>query len=299
MSEAMSVDDACRAIRGSVNARRPGVLVVGSGLLRQLGFGPFADWSTLMHEIACELGVPYDEKLSRHQPTLHWEAILAKAARMHGEPAFKIEERAQRHVQSLVQVAERRLDDEAYRSLAKSTRVRSVVTLNFTAAPFVGGGDGRLVDSRVPYVELDNRVVWCPHGNARRPETIGLGVRKYVRMLRLLEDLRGSYKMALRESVRKQPPKEVAREPNFMEHVLGSPLVFAGCGLHHAEWTLWWLLANKTRNEARHATSPSIYLAGKPVDDELSSALESMNCKVVEVRGHPAVWEAVTMALKP
>lgn len=298
MSATISLRRAHNLLQKSTRSGRPPVLVVGSGLLHHCHFGPFADWTRLMREVARELGIKADLELAEQHPTLFWESLMAQAARKHRKTAATHEERARKHVQSLVRDASARLRGHALADLAARAGLKSIVTLNFTAEPFTNGRRGRFPRGPVPHLEIDGRIIWCPHGNERNARTICLGARTYARLIDRFETLREEYKAGRHAAGRTRRGKKKAEQPNFVQHILESPLIFAGCGLQSAEWTLWWLLATKARNEARQPACPSIYIAGRQVACLHARALQAMNCTVLQVDGHDAVWKAVERLTK-
>lgn len=284
----LSIAQAGESLQRSHEQGRTAVFVFGSGLLKHCRFGPFADWATLMHEIASELGADFDSELATGHPTLLFENLLVKAVQNKGGAAHTHEETARKHVATIVRAAASRIMDHELRKLLDSTSCRSIVTLNYTAAPFVQDGEGTLFDDKVPSIETPSgKRVWCPHGNERSPTTIRLGVRGYSRTISQLECLRENYQKARRE--------RTAGDQSFMHDVLDSPLVFAGCGLHEAEWTFWWLLASKARNSAKHDAARNIYITARDLNATKSRLLEAMGCDVLRVESHARVWETVAM----
>ncbi|MEY3143080.1 MAG: hypothetical protein RLY21_1573 [Planctomycetota bacterium] len=284
----LSIAEASESLQRSHEQGRTAVFVFGSGLLKHCRFGPFADWATLMHEIASHLRVDFDSELAACHPTLLFESLLVRAVQRNGDAAHKREEAARQHTAEVVRAAASRIECPALRNLVDSIRCRSIVTLNYTAAPFVRDGEGTLFGEEVPCIETPSgKRVWCPHGNERSPTTIRLGVRGYSRTISQLECLRENYQKARRE--------RTAGDRSFMHDVLESPLVFAGCGLHEAEWTLWWLLASKARNSAKHDAARNIYITARDLNATKSRLLEAMGCDVLRVESHARVWETVAM----
>jgi hypothetical protein len=280
-------------MRESIANGRPPVLVVGSGILHEVNFGPFADWSVLMHEIAHQKRAAFDPTLSRDFPTLCWEAMLVALARRNRTIASDEERKCLRAIAEVVERASSRIDGSRFSSWQSEGLLRSIVSLNFTAVPFLEHEVRPTGSSPFPFFGAVNSRIWCPHGHFNRPESIRMSARKYSGLCALLEEWRGDYQAARKQNLKMPRLKNTPTQLHFIADVLESPLIFAGCGLHSAEWTLWWLLATKARNEARQPSCPSVYVTANDLDASRHAALRGLNCCVVKVSQHSEVWDRV------
>jgi hypothetical protein len=283
--------------KSAFNGRTASVLV-GSGALRQCGAGIYADWTTILTCAADHLGVECDPTLMASHPTIAWEVLMRKAAKARGLQANECEREARSFVGSLVSECEQQLEHNKNLSAAEPLftfierrKPRSVMTLNFTPAPFCPTAVTPVsMDGVVEYTSHD-RPIWCVHGSRMDPDGLRLGVVRYSALIREFTDWRDQYS-ALRAGSRSLDPsrKGVESRHRFVADVMESPLLIAGCGLRHAEWTLWWLLASKARNEARHASCSSAYITADALDDAHRLALEGLHCRVIQVSCHADVW---------
>lgn len=281
-------------VRDSILAGRPPVLVYGSGMLREVNFGPFCDWSVLLHEVAHQMRVPFDEELARGYPTLYWEAMLAAAARKNQVAAYIGERNALRIVAGIIERASSQVDCPRFQLLQASARIQSAISLNFTGAPLLQPAHDSPHPTRIPnQIGTCGTRIWFPHGHYSNPISILLSARKYAQLTARLEKWRRDYQQVRDGAPRIARTPETPAELLFTADVLESPLLFAGCGLHSSEWTLWWLLATKARNEAKHATCPSVYITADEVDAPRAAALRGLNCCVLKVSSHSEVWDRV------
>jgi hypothetical protein len=287
----------CRSIedqmRESIHDGRRPVLVVGSGLLRQVNFGPFADWSVLLHEVAHWGRVPLDAAFARDFPTLCWEAMLVALARRNRATPQSEELKCLPIISDVVDRASSRIETSRFSAWQTEGLLQSIISLNFTSVPFMSHTAKPTGTSPFPFFGSANARVWCPHGHFGTPRSIRLSSRKYTHLCSELEEWRGRYKKEC-AGKRMMPRKRGTHaELHFIADVLESPLIFAGCGLHSAEWTLWWLLATKARNEARQPACPSVYVTANELDTSHHAALRGLNCCVLKVSEHSEVWDRV------
>ena len=272
--------------------RRP-VLIAGSGLLHQCNFGPFADWTNLLHEVAHRLRVPFDELHARAYPTLFWESMLVDAASATGIASHKHEPQCLSTVCEVIRRASQRTVCKRFRELAESRRLHAIINLNFTAVPLTefSIGPSQLAEGEIVHFQSDVCTIWCPHGHYSRKRSICISVRKYAALLGKLENLRREYHKHRKQHPDKTNTSACPAGVGLMRAVFEHPLVFAGCGLSHSEWTVWWLLATKARNQARHSTVPSIFVTATDIPPDQDRALERLHCQVKRVETHSAVWD--------
>jgi hypothetical protein len=272
--------------------RKP-VLVVGSGLLRQCNFGPFADWTTLLHEVAHRLRVPFNETLAREHPTLYWESMLVEVAARTKRAPSKHEPRGLRFVRDAIKSAAQGVSCAKMQSLTNSDNLQSIVSLNFTACPFAESEQGTVRDDGLVSLDSSGRVIWFPHGHWKHSRSLRMSARSYARFAQQLETWRCRYhKQRGGESCLRRLPA-TSRSVHFMADLLESPLIFAGCGIRHSEWTIWWLLATKARNEARHATARSLFLTADCMPAEKAAALEGLNCSIARFPSYNDLWNSL------
>lgn len=293
-------------LRQSSQKQREASVLVGSGALRECGGGTFADWESILHFTADYLGVKHEPQLASSQPTIAWETLLRQAARVRDQQASACEADARRFVSGLIKEGDRQIDSRlsggegtALRSLIDRRNPRSVITLNFTPMPFCPldckpASTGDIVEYR-----SKDRSVWCLHGSHADPDQLRLGIVRYAALVAKFADWRNEYRMHLGDQLTldvRDP--QLCPQHRFVADVLESPLLIAGCGLRSAEWTLWWLLASKARNEARRDSCPSAFITADKVDDSQRLALEGLHCKTITVPHHSDVWSTLDFLLE-
>jgi hypothetical protein len=290
-SELRKVQD---EIQRSARAGMKPVLVFGSGLLRHLNFGPLADWTCLLHEVASQLRIPHDERMAKSFPTLYWERILVEAASRSRTQASECESRARRHICEIIGRATDRLEVDDLGALALHPHIRSIITLNFTPVPFAPAQGWKLRRGPIPSLTNGDHTIWCPHGHYDEPKSIRLGARQYGLLIGDLERRRKAYRQTVRIHSSRRSANNALPERDFVTDVLTCPLIFAGCGLQAAEWTLWWLLATKSRDSARQARCDSVYVTADEVDPSLVRMLTSMRCRILRTSSREEVWSTVS-----
>jgi hypothetical protein len=283
-----------RLFTSAESGRKP-VLVIGSGALHQSGYGRLADWTALLKEVAALHDLPFDGSFASEQPTMFWESMLVFGAKRDQLQANQMEARLLRTVGDLLQTQDGRCDYNSFRHLQESSFFQSIVALNFTVAPILNLASGGVRASLGPFPSFEgpNCRVWCPHGHFSVVASMRLGARRYNSLTYNLEDSRAQYHRARAGRSTLSRAGEFEPDIHFVADVLESPLVFAGCGLRSAEWTVWWLIATKARNEARHPTCPSVFVTADPLPAAQHAALESMNCRVLKTRDYAEVWAFV------
>ena len=276
-------------------SRRP-VLVVGTGLLKQLMAenllslevaSGVVDWAEMLEEVADHLHVPFSSAAALRYPTLYWDCLLADAAsRSKEDRPWQLERRVLNYLKKRISKINQVRGAGCWASKVLSYDIRSIVSLNFCIFPFAEICDRVAVKAgrsgSVTYVEARGKKIWFPHGGSIPGAPMRLGVRAYAHALERLE---GERRNARRLH------KEGGGEPSFMTDVLESPLVFIGCGLQDAEWTIWWMLATKRRNQARVLGVPTGYfVTADEVSPEALTRFEMLGCKVLKARCHGEAW---------
>jgi hypothetical protein len=283
---------------------RAPVLVLGTGLLKQLmkknpdDFDLCAgstDWIEMLEEVADHLGVPFFSAAARSHPTLYWDCLMSDAASRSREArAWQIERKAIKYLRQRLARIERSRVGEAWVEEILSYDLRSLVSLNFCLFPFScyfpidARGPSR--EEAVASIKVCGRRIWFPHGATMHGASIRLGVRAYALSIERFERDRRKARMS---------NKGVWEEPSFMGDILESPLVFIGCGLQDAEWTIWWMLATKRRNQARVCGVPTGYfVTADAVSPESMVRFEMLGCKVLKARSHDEAWSGLGRLLK-
>jgi hypothetical protein len=291
--------------QSAFNGRVASVLV-GSGALRQCGAGIYADWTTILNCTADYLGVECDPTLMASHPTIAWEVLMRKAAKARDVQANECEEKARNFVGSLVKECEQQLERNRNSIAAESLFTfierrmpRSVMTLNFTPAPFCPTATSPLSTDDVVEYSVQSCPIWCMHGSRAKSDGLRLGVVRYSALINSFTTWRNEYSMHRAGAPCLDQKREgVNAHHRFVADVMESPLLIAGCGLRQAEWTLWWLLASKARNEARHESCPSAYITADALDDAQRLALEGLHCNVIQVPCHADVWSMLEFLME-
>jgi hypothetical protein len=293
-------------LRKSFAEGREASILVGSGALRQCGAGIYADWTTILRCTADFLKVDCNPELASSHPTVAWEVIVRLAAKATGTQANQREREARAFVGNLMEECERQvqMNQKSTAALSLGTFIqrrnpRSIITLNFTPVPFCSEAAAPVsVDHLVEYSSHD-RPVWCLHGSRVDPDGLRLGVVRYSALISDFAEWRNQYS-CLRSGELILDPNRAGVEPvhRFVSDVMESPLLIVGCGLSHAEWTLWWLLASKARNEARHETCPSAIVTADPVNESQRLALEGLHCKIIQASCHEETWSILEFLME-
>ena len=293
-------------LRRSAKVRREASLLVGSGALQQCRAGIYANWEAILRCTADHLGVDFEPEVAENHPTVAWEIMMRRAAKARGLQANECERSARKFVASLVAECEsqvsRRLEAADAADLctfASRRRPRSIITLNFTPVPFCAASSAPVSRGSIIEYQADGRSVWCLHGSRADADGLRLGVVRYSALISDFTRWRNEYQ-ALRKN---EEFLDLTREGVEAQHrcvadILESPLLIAGCGLRSAEWTLWWLLASKARNEAQHETCPSAFITADEIDEGQRLALEGLHCKVIQVPSHGDAWSALEFLME-
>ncbi len=271
------------------------VLVLGSGLLHQCGLGKTADWTRMLRHVAKSLDVRFNKDAAEHLPTLYWD-ILVHSARSAHPRRFRsnraVESAARKAVRAFVDKEPERVEGSSLGSDLLETDVLAIISLNFTARPF-GEVKGSPIHSANQVIGLNIRGkrVWLPHGHVDRLDSLTLGARAYSNVLQLLETERGS----AHASFQPDGPKLVS----MMKDCLQAPLIFAGCGLRDAEWTMYWLLATRFRASSMHARArDSWFISDRVLCASQVELLEAVGCRVLYEQCHTRYWAQLLQTLR-
>ncbi len=97
--------------------------------------------------------------------------------------------------------------------------------------------------------------LWFPHGDLNKVSTLKLGMMEYGKYIDSIANSIGEYKKYEREVKHKvdfASDKDLDRNMSWTWLFMRQPLLFLGCGLSDAEWTIRWLLIQRKRNFARN-----------------------------------------------
>ena len=276
-----------RALRES---DRPPVLVVGSGLLHESGLGQIADWIYLLEVAANAVKTRFDPLLANEHPSLYWDTLMAEGAKNQCRSATDVEVDARNAIIALIKSCVWNSRNVTIGEQLLQCRIRSIVSLNFTITPFTNARvKGRVSKLATDGVDIGGTTIWLPHGCVQPAIKLKLGVRAYAGTIAALDRARG---LARDEEIR---PGKHGR--SMMTDVLSSPLVFAGCGLRDAEWSLWWMLATKRRNEARQEACKCYFLTIDPIPAVFRRRCEMLNCVPIREACPHRLWAGLIAAL--
>jgi hypothetical protein len=286
--------------------RRP-VLVLGAGLFAQVGAPGLASWSDLL-EVAWQRLLPGAVSPNKHwlglAPTHAWEWLVWEYASRYSSPSTpRAEEEAQRRLCDLAKQLVKQHTASISPELAPGVpaaalldeRLDAIVSLNFFGWPFESqlSRPSGAAWRRVRHVRGTNLPVFYPHGDVSHPKSLALGMRKYAERTHQWEKLRGELKGLERTLGYDERPLPREARQSMIHHALTSPLVFAGCGLHHAESALWWLLATRARNCAKRVPVPTplgYFLTAVELTPSQEMRLEAVRCVPIRLPSFDAVW---------
>jgi hypothetical protein len=278
------------------------VLVLGSGLLHQCGLGKTADWTRMLRRVANELRVPFDKHAAEEFPTLYWDTLIHRARVAHPKQFSSnkaVESSARRAVKAFVDRPPQRPTRPNLGSDLLKADVLALISLNFTLAPF-GDAKSTPIRSGNQVVGLNlcpkcpksrERRVWFPHGHVNRLDSLTLGTRAYSNLLKLLEIERGSAHASFKPNGHKSV--------SMLKDCLQAPLIFAGCGLRHTEWTMFWLLATRLRASSLHAHArDSWFVTDRAPCASRVASLKAVGCHVLYEPCHTLYWEQLLEVLR-
>ncbi len=293
-------------LRKSASDDREASLLVGSGVLHQCRAGIYANWEAILRCTAEHLEVMCEPEVAASHPTVAWETLMRRAAKARNLQANQCEDIARKFVAGLVAECESQISRTIGCSNAADIatfvarrRPRSIVTLNFTPVPFCTAKSTPVSKGAVIEYQADGRSVWCLHGSHADPDRLRLGVVRYSALIGEFAEWRNQYHSLRKKELKLDVMREgVEPRHRFVADILESPLLVVGCGLRSAEWTLWWLLASKARNEALHNSCPSAFITADAIDEGQRLALEGLHCKVIRVPSHGDAWSALEFLME-
>lgn len=286
--------------------RRP-VLVLGAGLFAQVGAPGLASWSDLL-EVAWQELLPGAVSPNKHwlglAPTHAWEWLVweyasryssASTPRAEDEAQKKLCDLAKRLVKEQTASINPELAPGVPAAALLDERLDAIVSLNFFGWPFESqlSRPSGAAWRRVRHVRGTNLPIFYPHGDVGSAKSLALGIRKYAERTHEWEKLRGNLKGLERTLGYDEHPLPRAARQSMIHHALTSPLVFAGCGLHHAESALWWLLATRARNCAKRVPVPmplGYFLTADELTPSQQMRLEAVRCVPISLPSFDAVW---------
>ncbi len=277
------------------------------------------DWLGLLRGVAEEFAltraVAHIERDVPGQTTLLWDSMLAELAGQHvgGAPsraAHVWEDELRRAI------GERLLDDRATVRAARPF-VRGFLGLGFEDVMTFNFDSVLLPDQAAPAprsprpaahrasiaAQSGATTIWFPHGHASDPPSIVLGARAYGARIVAMQ-------AAFDEHARLPAPRPTDGLPSWVAVALERPLLFAGLSLTREEWSIWWLLAQRTRFLARRpadARPPAFILVRRPeavasaeqhvAFATLSRAADLLGLELCEAADHAAGWRKLRRAL--
>src|SRR5262249_16163203 len=149
--------------------------------------------------------------------------------------------------------------------------------------------------------------VWYPHGDTKRADTLKLGVRRYGFHLGLLcehlgfqneqwrsnvpdEEVRTAGRKLYPHSRASYEEEDSQRKTSWVDVFLKRSLVFVGCGLGPDEWSLWWLLRNRSRIPK---TPPAYFAHVGPCDGTIASLGPAVGLWPVSFKSYEQLWGTV------
>jgi hypothetical protein len=277
------------------------------------------DWLSLLRGVAEEFSLAralaHIERDVPGQTTLLWDSMLAELA---GQRTDGVSSRAAHVWEDELRraVAERLLDDRATVRAARPF-VKELLGLGFADVMTFNFDSVLLPDHVVPAprskrpaasraslaAETSGTTIWFPHGHASDPPSIVLGARAYGARIVAMQ-------AAFDEHARLPAPRPTHGLPSWVAVALERPLLFAGLSLTREEWSLWWLLAQRTRFLARRppeARPPAFVLVRRPeavasaeqhvAFATLSRATELLGLELCEAPDHASGWRKLRRAL--
>lgn len=270
------------------------VLVLGSGFLRQVGFRREAEWTHLLRIASKALGVSFNAHAASEVPTLYWDSLISQA-RLTPRWRNASNHQAERAALAAVRdILKRPIPHGPNRDLGQeilNSDVQAIASLNFVLTPFVHGVP-RPIKSKnsVIGVNVNKKRIWLPHGHVGNLASMRLGATSYRRVLECME----SERVLTAAHAHDRGPKHVS----MLKDCLNAPLVFAGCGLQHAEWTMHWLLATKSRaNHRSTAIAKCWVISDEVVSTGRRELLRHLGCEVIVERCHRDYWKNLLVAL--
>jgi len=249
------------------------------------------------------------------QTTLLWDSMLAELA---GKPTMDGKSWAAHTWEDELRgaVAERLLDDRATvraaRPLVKSflkLGFEDVLSFNFDSVLLPDGTSPEPLAERPAAkraslgARAGDTTVWFPHGHAVDPSSIVLGARAYGARILAMQ-------AAFDDHAKLTSPRPSTNLSSWVAVALERPLLFAGLSLTREEWTIWWLLAQRTRYLARRPSEarPLAFVVARRPEAvanaeqhaafaTLSRASELLGVELLEAPDHRTAWRRLERAL--
>ncbi len=273
---------------------------------------PPVDWLSLLRGVAqefeCRRAASHIETDVPGQTTLLWEAMVAELAGRHGAGKAHVWEAKMRR-----SIARRLREDATTLALSRpfvDSFLRlgwdDVVTFNFDSVllPLRERPAHRLAGAgrRASLAATrDRTTIWYPHGHQSDPDSIVLGAHAYgVRV--------AAMQAAFDAHARRRAPRAASQLDSFVATMLERPLLFVGLSLTREEWTIWWLLSQRSRFLARRHKRPAAFVfARRPASTEkmeahgafatLSRACDLLGVTLLEFGDFQAGWKKLRAAL--
>lgn len=239
------------------------VLVIGSGIHKQ-AFGAkkniLSDWETLLKSVS--------KKVSLSQNyILDFESIVvAETRKQKSNSASKIELIQLKALsRKIINFKVNKYKSNYPLRIFNSNCISDVINLNFdiVVEHFLSNDKiirGRYSDHYMDdnekkkspllsslYYEVNGIKYWHPHGSVLKPDSILLGLRKYSKNAKEVEQLRKRYKSKTNLS-----KKHSTGNLNWFDALIQRPIIICGASLSDSEWDIWLAIVNRFRNYARY-----------------------------------------------
>jgi hypothetical protein len=280
-------------------------IILGTGFNKWL-LGPqntiLTDWNTLLQEVAKEIQLDNFDTLiqtneQRSSPTFVWETLILFYCQKHPEyPMNQCENKLLRIISKLITNETNKIINDKnvserfhkfWNAISKDKDKRlDIITLNFDliiesllkmktceAITWHESKDEvktltKLHKKVMPasHFQKDNVYIWHPHGHIKHPNSMIVGLHRYVQAANQIFNDFNDFKKYYANL-----PTEITNEPNFDPHhhhegikkfnstttwlasTINHSLLFVGVGLSIEEFDIWEYIHLRFRNHARIA----------------------------------------------
>lgn len=250
-------------------------------------------WDSLLSEAAERMNLEVDNIInSEVSPTLKWEMIINLIPG--NEPARKKELKFIDVIQNVAQEAEQRVLEnltcyQELQSILQHSKVFHIISLNIEfIVEYLLYGNNDIPrptgsTSLVRKTEINNKIVWHPHGDYKNKKTITFGLRQYSQTIKDLERARNRYKQY-----------EIAgNEPvitSWVDLFMSKPLLFLGTSINPAEWDIWFAMVNRWRNFGKdkyREKEPKVFCLAR---DNEANHLPSKKFNIIKCKDYSEGW---------
>jgi hypothetical protein len=239
------------------------VLIVGSGIHKQAFRGKkniLSDWETLLKSLNNNVS------LSNNYILDFESMVVAETRKQKSNSASKVELCQLKALSSkIINFKVNKYKSNYSLRIFNSNCISDVINLNFdiVVEQFLSNDKinrGRYSDHYLDnnerkksallnsmYYEINGIKFWHPHGSVLKPDSILLGLRKYSKSAKEVEQLRIRYK-----SKTNRGEKFTADGFNWFDAIVQRPIIICGASLSDSEWDIWLAIVNRFRNYAKH-----------------------------------------------